>query len=39
MNLDMKLNLILIKEIDKLECVTEKFIDKAYKEMRRNYNK
>ncbi len=26
-------------EIDKLECVTEKFIDKTYKEMRRNYNK
>lgn len=26
-------------EIDKLECITEKFIDKTYKEMRRNYNK
>ncbi len=26
-------------EIDKLEYVTEELIDKAYKEMRRNYNK
>ena len=26
-------------EIDKFEYVTEELIDKAYKEMRRNYNK
>lgn len=26
-------------EIDKLEYVTEKFIDKVYKEIRKNYNK
>lgn len=33
------MNLDITSEIDKLEYVTEELIDKAYKEMRRNYNK
>lgn len=33
------MNLGMTSEINKLEYVTEELIDKAYKEMRRNYNK
>ena len=29
----------MISEINKFEYVTEELINKAYKEMRRNYNK